>query len=113
MTFGHIGLLGWLWQTGRAERLIGLFAPAGRLALTNYIGQTIVCQWLLFPGFAFGLHDQLGIAALWATALAIIAVQIALSHLWLTWFAIGPLEWVWRWGTYGRRPALRRTSTVT
>lgn len=105
VTLGHLGLIGWLWRTGRAKRFLRVFAPAGRLALTNYIGQTLLCQWLLFPGFALGLHGALSIAELYVLAAVIISGQLAFSGVYLKHFAYGPLEWLWRWGTYGRRPA--------
>ncbi|MBZ6377939.1 MULTISPECIES: DUF418 domain-containing protein [Pacificimonas] len=108
VTLGHLGALGWLYTAGRADGLMRLFAPAGRLALTTYIGQTMICQWLLFPGFALDQYDRFGIAALWGLAILILGLQIAFSHIWLKHFRYGPLEWLWRWGTYGRPPPLTR-----
>ncbi|EMD83204.1 DUF418 domain-containing protein [Pacificimonas flava] len=106
VTIGHLGLLTLLWKGAAGTRLQRLFAPAGRMALTNYIGQTLICQWWLFPGFGLGLHGRLSIAQLWGVAAVILAVQLVASRLWLSRFAFGPLEWIWRWGTYGRRPHL-------
>ena len=105
MTMGHLGLLLWLWRRGTGRRALGIFAPVGRLALTNYISQTLICQWVLFPGFGLGLHARLSLSQLWGVALLIVLAQIAASHLWLRYFRFGPLEWLWRWGTYLRRPA--------
>nr|WP_255536528.1 DUF418 domain-containing protein [Pacificimonas pallii] len=112
MTCGHLGALLLLWHgngkpvqgTGGARRILSVFVPAGRMALTNYIGQTIICQWVLFPGFGLGLHAKLSHAQLWLAAAAIIAVQLTLSVLWLRRFRQGPLEYLWRRGTYLRRP---------
>jgi|TARA_R100000501_G_scaffold17919_4_gene35090 uncharacterized protein len=105
MTMGHLGLLLWLWRRGTGRRALGIFAPVGRLALTNYISQTLICQGVLFPGFGLGLHARLSLSQLWGVALLILLAQIAASHLWLRYFRFGPLEWLWRWGTYLRRPA--------
>ena len=103
-TLGHLGGILWLWRSGRAHRLLRAFAPAGRMALTNYIAQTLIAQWLLFPGFGLGLHAQLSIAELWGFALLTVTAQLAFSRWWLRRFRFGPLEWLWRWGTYLRRP---------
>ena len=78
-----------------------LFASPGRMALTNYIGQTLVGIFL-FYGFGLGLGTRLGLWQIELVAVAVFAVQIALSHLWLRKFSFGPLEWLWRMLTYGR-----------
>jgi uncharacterized protein len=41
---------------------------------------------------------------LWLVALAILAVQALFATLWFRWFRYGPAEWLWRLGTYGKRP---------
>ncbi|HIW90723.1 MAG TPA: DUF418 domain-containing protein [Candidatus Corynebacterium avicola] len=81
-----------------------LFAPMGRMALTNYITGTLLFVLL---GYAVGLDDsaQWGRMALLATG--ILLVQVVWSHLWLRFFRYGPLEWVWRCITYWNRVSLR------
>ena len=83
-----------------------LLAASGRMALTNYIGQSVVGV-VLFYGIGFGLGLRLGLWQIELVALATFLVQIALSILWLRWFRFGPLEWVWRMLTYGRWLPLR------
>ena len=43
-----------------------------------------------------------------AFAIVVFALQIVFSRWWLARYAYGPAEWLWRWATYGARPALRR-----
>ena len=90
------------WQT-RAMWL----APAGRLALTNYLSQTVF-GLAVFYGIGLGLMGHVG-AVWWPLIVAcVIAIQVAFSRWWLERFAFGPLEWLWRQATYGRRLPMRR-----
>lgn len=98
ITLGHVGLFFLLWQ-GAAPRLLQPLAAVGRLALTNYIGQTLLGQFILFPGFGLGLFGKLSWAGLLLLAVAIWPLQLALSTLYLRHYRTGPLEWLWRWLT--------------
>ncbi|MES2178630.1 MAG: DUF418 domain-containing protein [Gemmatimonadota bacterium] len=82
-------------------RLVSIFAPLGRMALTNYLTHSVVCVVLSY-GFGFGLWWHVGASTAMAIAATIIAIQIPLSALWLSRFRFGPVEWVWRRLTYGR-----------
>lgn len=80
----------------------------GRLALSNYLGQTVVCT-LIFYSYGLGLFARLTRAQLWGVALVVWAAQLALSALWLRRFVMGPVEWAWRSLTWGRaQPFVRR-----
>jgi len=95
------------WTSGAGARVLGVFAPVGRMALTHYLGQSLVCS-LLFYGYGLGLFGTLGRAAQTGIVLGVFALQIAISHAWLSHHRYGPMEWTWRWLTYGRRPGWRR-----
>ncbi|WP_253256632.1 DUF418 domain-containing protein [Stenotrophomonas sp. VV52] len=99
-----LGYLAWIVHWHRHLRVL---APMGRMALTQYILQSLVCTWL-FYGYGLGAFETLPRAWQVPFALALFALQVLLSHLWLKHFRFGPLEWVWRAMTYGRWPALRR-----
>jgi uncharacterized protein len=104
---GWLGTLGLAWGTRLGHRLLALVIPAGRMSLTCYLGQSLVCS-LVFEGYGLGWGAHAGLAsALWF-GLGLWIMQIALATLWFRRFAIGPLEWVLRWATYARRPPLRR-----
>jgi uncharacterized protein len=82
-------------------------AAAGRMPLTNYLLQSLICT-ALFYGWGFGLWGTIGPAGQLVLAFAIFfVVQVPLSLLWLSRFNYGPIEYVWRVLTYGRMPPKR------
>jgi uncharacterized protein len=104
LALGYAATVGLLVVDGR--RLVSVFAPVGRMALTNYLMHSGVCVVLSY-GFGLALWWRIGAGAAMAIAAAIIAVQIPLSAWWLSHFRFGPIEWIWRRLTYGRPLALR------
>lgn len=77
------------------------FAMPGRMALTNYIGQSLFGMLLFYGiGFAFGAGVGLVYVVLIATGVWI--VQALFSGMWLHYCQFGPLEWIWRILTYGK-----------
>lgn len=96
-----------LFQTGIGSRVLGLLAPAGRMALTHYLTQSLVLG-LLFFGYGLGWYGEVGRLGQVQIALLLFAAQVALSPLWLQHFRYGPMEWLWRGMTYGKLPPLRR-----
>jgi uncharacterized protein len=97
------------WPTGVGQRILGPLRPVGRMALTNYLFQSLVCT-TIFYGYGGGWFGSVGPAAGLLIALAVFAVQIPLSHAWLARFEFGPAEWLWRSLTYGRRQPWRRAA---
>ena len=104
LALGYAATVALLVVAGR--RFITVFAPLGRMALTNYLMHSIICVVLSY-GFGFGLWWHTGASRAMAIAAAIIVVQIPLSAWWLSRFRFGPVEWIWRRLTYGRPLALR------
>jgi uncharacterized protein len=86
----------------RAARVLGVLAAPGRMALTNYLMQTLL-GITIFYGIGFGLVGRLAPAEIYAIATAVYAGQIAFSHWWLARHEMGPMERLWRTATYGRR----------
>jgi uncharacterized protein len=99
LALGYAATVALLVVDGR--RFITVFAPVGRMALTNYLMHSIICVVLSY-GFGFGLWWHTGASRAMAIAAAIIVVQIPLSAWWLSRFRFGPVEWIWRRLTYGR-----------
>ena len=84
-----------------ASRWLGVFAAPGRMALTNYLAQSLV-GIVVFYGIGFGLVGRLPLWAIYGVALLLFSVQIAASRWCLGRHAQGPMEAVWRRWTYGR-----------
>ena len=82
-------------------------APAGRMALSNYLLQSLVFS-TLFYGYGWGWAGEIGRVQQVGLVLAVFVLQTGLSHWWLARFRYGPMEWLWRIGTYGAVPPLRR-----
>jgi len=104
---GLLMCLGYLAWGVRWSHALRWLAPAGRMALSNYLGQSLVCT-LLFYGYGLGWFEQMGRAWQLLFAVALFAAQVALSRAWLRHFRFGPMEWLWRAITYWRWPPLRR-----
>lgn len=110
LALGIAALLVTLWQSDGVRRLLALLAPVGRMAMTNYLLQTVICV-TLFYGYGFGLFGRFGAVGSTLIGFAIFASQIAVSGIWLRFFRFGPMEWIWRQLTYGRRLSLRSART--
>jgi uncharacterized protein len=108
LSTGYACLIALLWMRTNSRILPQIFAPVGRMALTNYVGQSVVCM-LIFRGTGLGLGGTIGPTFYLPLGLAIYLIQLAASRLWLGYFQFGPLEWLWRVLTYGSRiPLMKR-----
>lgn len=107
MSLAYVALVVLVWSSPTGARALGVVAPAGRMALTHYLGQSLVCS-LVFYGYGLGLWGEWGRAMQTGFVLGVFALQVAISHAWLSHHRYGPMEWTWRWLTYGRRPGWRR-----
>jgi len=90
---------------------LSVFAPAGRMALTNYLSQSLICS-LVFYGYGLGLFGDLGRAAQVGFVFVVFSAQLLFSHAWMARFSVGPAEALWRAGTYLQRPHWKRTQRL-
>jgi uncharacterized protein len=74
---------------------LSIFIPVGRMALTNYIMQSVLCIFI-FYGIGLGLIGQFSLIFIIPFWILIFGFQIILSKWWLNNFHAGPLEWIWR-----------------
>ena len=93
------------WVLLYTEKLT-FFAPVGRMALTNYLSQSLIAT-TLFYGYGFRLYDQVLPTLMFIMLLVIFAMQIVLSRFWLAQYRFGPMEWLWRSLTYGEWQPVR------
>jgi uncharacterized protein len=101
--------LGYLSAVTLGWRSLAFLAPAGRMALTNYLLQSLFWTWV-FLGYGLGLWGEVPRAGQVPLALAFFAGQVVLSRWWLDRFRFGPAEWLWRSLTYWRIQPMRRAA---
>lgn len=88
-----------LYQRPSWGKRLSFFAPYGRMALSNYMMQSVIGTFLFF-GWGLGYLGQIRFIYLFGMALILIFLQTIFSKYWLKKFKYGPLEWLWRSGTY-------------
>ena len=88
-----------------SEKFRSFFSPlgkAGRMSLTTYIMQSVIAT-LIFYGYGFGLYGQVSLWTGTVMAFGIFVLQVIFAEIWLAKFKMGPIEKLWRIGTYGRK----------
>lgn len=100
LALGYVAALALLHK--KETEFLNWFAPVGRMALSNYLFQTIIAT-LLFYGIGFSLGGQFGYTIIIFIALIIFSLQVTFSKWWLKNYKFGPMEWLWRQLTYGKR----------
>jgi uncharacterized protein len=106
LCFAYAAAITLLLRGGRWRAILRPMAAPGRMALSNYLFQSLVCT-TIFYSYGFGLYGSVARALGVALAIGIYAAQLALSVWWLKYFRFGPAEWLWRTLTYGKRQPLR------
>ncbi len=107
LTFGIIALMLKFFGTERGLFWRDALAPAGRMALSNYLLQSLICGFI-FYGYGLALIDQTTAIDNVVIGVLIFAFQLFLSHWWMKHYYYGPLEWLLRALTIGRWPDLKR-----
>ena len=95
LAFAYIAALALIAPTALGVRLLAALAPAGKLALSNYLLQSVVMTTLLYS-YGLALGATLNQFGLFITACIIYACQLLLSYWYLRHFAQGPMEKLWR-----------------
>lgn len=95
----YLWLLGWLWYNTQWKKILSPLKYAGRMALTNYIGQSAIGLFL-FSSVGLSRYETFSPSQTLLVATSVFLVQVIFSKLWLTYFRYGPLEWLWRCLSY-------------
>lgn len=82
-------------------------AAVGRMALTNYLAQTVVLT-TIFHGHGFALLDRIDRVGMMPIVVVMWVGHLVISTLWFRWLRFGPVEWLWRSLTYAKRQPMRR-----
>ncbi|WP_108126621.1 DUF418 domain-containing protein [Saccharospirillum mangrovi] len=107
LTLSTICLAILCWQRWPTFLLGRGLAAIGRLALSNYLLQSLIAT-SLFYGFGLGWFERLSFGQLFLVTIGIWLVNAAFTALWLRYFRLGPMEWLWRWLSRRQAPAIRR-----
>jgi uncharacterized membrane protein YeiB len=94
------------WQRPRGARILRPLAATGRMALTTYLTQSVVCTFLFFS-FGLGRYGHLSHTGMLLISLVLFPCQMFASTWWLQRFRFGPAEWLWRKLAYGKVPVMR------
>jgi uncharacterized protein len=113
---GSIGVaLAWvavvmlLCKSGAVGWLRHALASVGRMALTNYLSQSLIGAFV-FYGWGLGYFGEFSRSQLVPIILGVWALQLVISPLWLSKFRFGPMEWLWRSLTYLKPAPMRRAN---
>jgi uncharacterized membrane protein YeiB len=101
----YVGVLVLLLHLPLIQKLLSPLKSYGRMALTNYIFQTV---FIYLAGYVFQLFNNISYLQSLIVCLIIYAIQLLFSVIWLRYFQYGPLEWIWRVVTYLEVPPLRK-----
>jgi uncharacterized protein len=95
------GLIVLYYNVEAVARVMRLFSPCGRMTLTLYVGQAVLCVPIFF-GFGLGAYAYIGQA--WSLTLGVVlwVLQVWFAHAWFRHHHYGPLEWLWRAATMMR-----------
>lgn len=103
---GYAAVLALLVRRGWLRPVTYALACVGRMALSNYLLQTLLCT-TIFYSYGLGLFGRVQYPELWLVVIGVWAVNIVFSLLWLRVFRYGPAEWLWRSLTYLRPQPMR------
>ncbi|MBB4824487.1 uncharacterized protein HNO89_001709 [Sporosarcina luteola] len=101
LAIGYGGVVLLLFQVPLFRTIFRPISKAGRMSLTTYLTQSIVAT-LLFNSYGFGLYGKVDLATGTWIAVGLFVIQVIFAELWLMKFRMGPFEWIWRIGTYGK-----------
>ena len=95
LAIGYIAAFTFIFVSVRESKLSQAFVNLGRLSLTNYLMQSIICT-TIFYGYGLGFFGELGVALGLVIAVVLYALQLLLANVYAQRFSIGPVEWVLR-----------------
>ncbi|MDQ0176340.1 DUF418 domain-containing protein [Bacillus chungangensis] len=98
LAIGYIFGLAAIYASGKLTFMLRWFESMGKISLTNYLMQTIICT-TIFYGYGFGLFGKVGVIGGFFLAIIIFAIQVAASHWYLKRWRTGPVEKILRMWT--------------
>ena len=111
LSLSYACLLITLYAAGKGRQFFLLFRSVGMLSLTNYLTHT-VCYVFIFYGMGLGLLGKLHLQWVPPIAFFIYILQVLFSRWWMSRYTYGPVEWVWRQLSYGKRFPIKKKAVV-
>ncbi|MGG3494660.1 DUF418 domain-containing protein [Peribacillus simplex] len=106
-TIFYITAIALLAEQAGDSRLFRPLSYIGRMSMSNYLFQSIVCT-AIFYSYGLGLYGSVSYTTGFVFLLALFCLQMLLSLLWMSLYKYGPIEYLWRFVTYGKKPVMRR-----
>lgn len=103
----YVGTFMLCFQTAFGKKIMSVVSPVGRMAFSNYITHSLVCNFV-FLGAGLGYGGQVGPFFLTIFGIILFVLQIVISTIWLRYYNYGPVEWLWRSLTYGKMQVMKR-----
>lgn len=107
VAYSYVALLIVLCRSNVLTKTKAMLANVGRMALTNYLSQTIICCFI-FYGWGLGFYGSFERIEQLYVVLGIWAFQLVFSAYWMNNYRFGPFEWLWRSMTYGKLQPLKK-----
>ncbi|MCR8842133.1 DUF418 domain-containing protein [Paenibacillus sp. SC116] len=113
---GYLFGIMYLFTTSFGERFFKPFQAIGKMSLSNYLSHTIIFTLLFIPAGilleGIGLIHSVGV--FWGLVIACVTIvlQAKFSSWWLTRFAYGPIEWLWRMFTYWKWTPIKKSTVA-
>jgi uncharacterized protein len=106
MTFVYISIIAHCYHKGYLRKITNAIAATGRMALTNYLMQSLIATTIFFS-YGLGWYGKVNYWQGMILTVGIYFVQVLWSPLWLRNYKYGPMEWLWRTLTYGRKQPMK------
>lgn len=114
VSLGHLALVNLLFQTRAGKAILSPFKAAGQTAFSLYILTSLLGLWVVFAPWGLDLWGRYSWAGLALTATIMVVLLLVLANIWVRYFAMGPLEWLWRSLAYWeRQPFIRHRGQRT
>ncbi|MBM6646231.1 DUF418 domain-containing protein [Bacillus sp. RIT 809] len=107
MTFFYGSTIILLFHYKKVAHLLTYMANMGKMSVSNYLAQSIITT-TIFYAYGFGLYGKIGYFFGILLTIGIYTIQLFVSTYWLQKYRMGPVEYVWRLGTYLERPRFKK-----
>ncbi len=112
LSAGYMSGLALIFMHEDWRRILLPFAAVGRMALTDYLMQSVLCT-LFFYHYTTGLYGRIGPAIGLVPTVILYGAQVVFSNWWLKRYRFGPMEWLWRGMTYAKFPSMRKEEPMS